>query len=81
MSIIRQVKLFGPALGSDAILQLKVLLIENKISNEELAKRSGYKVKYIKKLLKGSAQITMKELVTFSLVAGGTCSISIHKVE
>lgn len=81
MAIIRQVNLFGPALGSDAILQLKVLLIENKISNEELAKRSGYDVKYIKKLLKGSAQITLKELVTFSLVAGGTCSISIVKVE
>ena len=77
MAIIRQVKLFGPALGADAICQLRVLLIENNISNEELAKRTGYSVKYIKKLLKGSAQITLKELVTFSLVAGGTCSINI----
>lgn len=53
MAVIRQVKLFGPALGADALCQLKVLLIENKISNEELAKRSGYKVKYIKKAVQG----------------------------
>lgn len=80
MAVTRQVKLFGPALCSDALLQLKVLLIETNISNEELAKRTGYKVKYIKKLFKGSAQITLKELVTFSLVAGGTCSISILRI-
>jgi hypothetical protein len=75
--IPRAITVFTPALTADPICQLKVLMHTKNIGFEELAYRSGYKTKYVKKLFKGAESITVRQLVTFSLLLGATCSISI----
>lgn len=77
MTVDTYVKMFGPAIKSDALSQLRELMYRNGVSAEELAKRTGYKLKYVRRLLKETAQLTVKDLVIFTLATGGVCSINI----
>ena len=81
MAILKDIKVFVPALTADPTCQLKVLMHTKNIGFEELAYRSGYKTKYVKKLFKGTEPITVRQLVTFSLLLGATCNISITEIK
>lgn len=71
-------KLYGPAMISDPVCQLRSVMVTKKISFADLGKRTGYSTKRVKRLFKGSEPMSIKHLVEFSLAMDVRCSISVE---
>jgi hypothetical protein len=71
-------KLYGPAMISDPICQLRSIMVTKNISFADLGRLTGYSTRYVKRCFNGSEPMSIKHLVKFSLAMEVRCSISIE---